>query len=374
MIITVEEIVYIYIGVCISMLIFNVFIIFFRKSQYKRFKTRTRDISKLIDVQLEHIARKQPIKRTIQIKLDKMLTAPNKLMAFHEAIEAALEQDAVVVQQYLLLSRPLFGSLAVKYMQKDDIRKAYFAYLMSRYKVCKDIEQDEIINSMLQLIDTKSAYCRENALKALYSFGNEKNVLSAIMLINKNEIFHHEKLLSDGLLSFEGDKARLGALLWEHFNEFNNDIQVSIVKFLHADSDQFKEELYSLLIRQETNKEVKVAIIRYFGKYVYEPMYHFLHTTLTEASDDWEIIAISATVIRAYPTPASIEALKIAMHHSNWYIRFNAAETLNALRKNYNELASIYNGTDRFARDMLLYQDQRTRIKAQAQQQEAVRV
>lgn len=373
MIITVEEIVYIYIGVCISMLIFNVFIIFFRKSQYKRFKSRTQDISKLIHVQLEHIARKEPIEKNIQIRLDKMLSMPNKLMAFHEAIEDALERDALIVQQYLLMSRPLFCSLVVKYRQKDDMRKAYFAYLMSRYKVCKDIEQDEIINSMLQLIDTKSAYCRENALKALYSFGNEKNVLSAIILINEKQIFHHEKLLSDGLLSFEGDKVRLGFLLWRHFNEFNSDLQVAVVKYMHAVSDQFKEEFYSMLLLKETNKEVKVAIIRYFGKYVYEPVQHFLCKALTEATNDWEIIAISASVIRAYPTNESVEALKKALRHSNWYIRYNAAESLNAFRKNYNELASIYNGTDRFARDMLLYQDQRNRIKAKAQQQEVVR-
>jgi hypothetical protein len=369
MILSVEEVVYIYIGVCISMLIFNVCIIFYRKAQYKRFNIRTQDISRLINVQLEHIARKEPIEQNIQIRLNKMLTIPNKLMAFHEAIEDAFTRDALLVQEYLLMSRQLFSNLAVKYMQKDDMRKAYFAYLMSRYKVCKDLEQDVIINTMLQLTVTKSAYCRENGLKALYSFGNEKNVLSAIILINEKGIFHHEKLLADGLLSFEGDKARLCALLWKHFNEFNSDIQVAIVKYMTAVSDQYKAEFYSLLIKKETNKEVKVSIIRYFGKYGYDPVQNFLCNALTEDSNDWEIIAISASVIRAFPTNESVEALKIAMHHSNWFIRYNAAESLNALRKNYNELASIYNGTDRFARDMLLYQDQRNRIKVNAKRE-----
>jgi len=366
MIINVEEVVYIYIGVCISMLIFNVFIIFYRKAQYKKFKIRTQDISTLINQQLEHIARKEPIEPNIQFKLSTMLSKPNKLMAFHEAIEDAYKRDPSVVQEYLFKSREVFSTLAVKYMQKDDMRKAYFAYLMSRYKVCQNLEQDVIINTMLQLIVTKSAYCRENALKALYSFGNEKNVLSALILINEKHIFHHEKLLADGLLSFEGDKSRLGALLWKHFNEFNSDIQVAIVKYMHAVSDQYKEEFYSLLIKKDTNKEVKVSIIRYFGKYEYEPMQNFLYSSLTENVYDWEIVAISASVIRTYPTNESVEALKKAINHSNWYIRYNAAESLNALRKNYNELASIYNGTDRFARDMLLYQDARNRIKVKA--------
>ncbi|MFX6698315.1 hypothetical protein ABTH14_19415, partial [Acinetobacter baumannii] len=65
-----------------------------------------------------------------------------------------------------------------------------------------------------------------------------------------------------------------------------------------------------MLLLKETNKEVKVAIIRYFGKYVYEPVQHFLCKALTEATNDWEIIAISASVIRAYPTNESVEALK----------------------------------------------------------------
>lgn len=363
MVISVEEVIYLYIVVCICMLIFNICFILYRKNKYKSFRIHTRDVSNLVNIQLEQIAHNELIEQNIQIRLKKMLTRHSKLMAFHEVIEDALTRDALLVQQYLLMSRHLFSSLAVKYMRKDDMKKAYFAYLMSRYKVCKNIEHDVIIKTMLQLIDTKSAFCRENALKALYSFGNERNVLAAINIINEKQIFHHEKLLADGLVSFEGDKVQLAALLWQHFNKFNNDIQIAIVKYTHAVSGQYKEEFYSLLLNENTNREVKFSIIRYFGKHVYEPMQSFLCNALTDNSKDWEFIAISASVIRAYPSNETLGALKIAMNHSNWYIRYNAADSLNALSENFKELASIYNGTDQFARDMLLYQDQRNRIK-----------
>jgi hypothetical protein len=369
MIINVEEVVYIYIGVCISMLIFNVFIIFYRKAQYKKFKIRTQDISRLVNQQLDHIVRNEPLEQEVQIRLSNMLSNTNKLMAFHEAIEEASKRDDSVVQEYLIMSRQVFETLAVKYMQQDNMKKAYFAYLMSKYKVCQNLEQNVIIDAMLELIVTKSAYCRENALKALYSFGNEKNVLSALILINEKHIFHHEKLLTDGLLSFEGDKKLLGDLLWKHFDQFHSEIQVSIVKYMHAVSDQYKEEFYSLLMKKETNKEVTIALIRYFWKYDYEPAQKLLYRKLTEEVHDWEIIAISASAIRTYPCRETVEALKKALHHSNWYVRYNAAESLNSLHKDYNELASIYNGTDRFARDMLLYQDQRVRIKEETKRE-----
>lgn len=369
MIIKIEEIVYIYIGVCISMLIFNVVIIFYRKAQYKKFRIRTQDISKLIHQQLEFIVDQKPIDPKIQNRLGQMLSKQSKLMAFHEAIEDALERDDPVVREYLVMCRPVFGKLAVKYMQQDDMRKAYFAYLMSQYKVCQNLDHDVIIDSMLQLIVSKSTYCRENALKSLYSFGNAKNVISALILLDQKQIFHHEKLLTDGLLSFEGDKALLGTLLWKHFNEFHSDIQVSIIRYMQYVSDQYKEEFYALLMKKETNKEVKIALIRYFWKHNYESVQKLLYQTLTEKMSDWEIMAISASAIRSYPCKETEEALKKALHHSNWYIRYNAAESLNALGKDYNELASIYNGTDQFAREMLQYQDQRNRIKEEAKRE-----
>ena len=47
--------------------------------------------------------------------------------------------------------------------------------------------------------------------------------------------------------------------------------------------------------------------------------------------------------------------LKQALHCANWYVRFNASQSLNDLQVPYLDLVDILNGSDRYAREMMLY-------------------
>ncbi|EJW89851.1 hypothetical protein EVA_22042, partial [gut metagenome] len=91
---------------------------------------------------------------------------------------------------------------------------AYFAYILRKYHIMTDKATPVLVETMMKLLEEPSLYCRENALQALYSTGDHVCVLRAIQLIDKSGRFHHEKLLTDGLLTFTGDHRQLAHTLW----------------------------------------------------------------------------------------------------------------------------------------------------------------
>ena len=47
--------------------------------------------------------------------------------------------------------------------------------------------------------------------------------------------------------------------------------------------------------------------------------------------------------------------MRRAVHSRNWYVRYNAAESLQKLGMNYEKLLDIIRGGDRYAREMVMY-------------------
>ena len=67
-------------------------------------------------------------------------------------------------------------------------------------------------------------------------------------------------------------------------------------------------------------------------------------------------MAVRATALAAYPGEDATDALVGAIYSSNWYVRSNAAASLTARGLEYDDLVSVVGGSDRYVREMLLYQ------------------
>ena len=122
---------------------------------------------------------------------------------------------------------------------------------------------------------------------------------------------------------------------------------------------------------ESIDKELRFSAIRYFGRYPYEAA---RQTLLDFASDrnpeNWEYAAISATALARYPGDDVIEVLTAAMHSSNWYIRYNAAESLEAHGLRYGDLIDIVGGKDRYAREMIMYRLETRRLEEERKRKE----
>ena len=70
----------------------------------------------------------------------------------------------------------------------------------------------------------------------------------------------------------------------------------------------------------------------------------------------WEYAAIAGTALASYPGERTVEVMKKALTSSNWYIRFNAAKSLESFQLTYLELSDVIESNDRYAREIMQYQ------------------
>ena len=180
---------------------------------------------------------------------------------------------------------------------------------------------------------------------------NPKYIVKTFLKMNYENCNHHYKLLSDGLLNFKGDKKELSYMFLDNYNKFNNNFRLAIINyFIRIDIDLSKE-MYKILL-EETNKEVKISLLRYFGKHKYDKVKDKLIEFL---NDDYEYAIVSIQSLQNYDGLDVVESLKKSLTSSNWYVRNRAAQGLiNRLSK--DEINKLLKIDDKYAIDALNYQ------------------
>ena len=141
------------------------------------------------------------------------------------------------------------------------------------------------------------------------------------------------------------------------FETFRPDTQVVILDYIRFCAPGHQDRLLAILKDETRSPELRFSCIRYFGKYHDDNAYPIL---LEMAGDTgnlrWEYPAIACTALANYPGERTIETLKRALHVSNWYVRYNAAESLSKLGAGYVDLIEVIDGNDRYAREILQFQ------------------
>ena len=163
----------------------------------------------------------------------------------------------------------------------------------------------------------------------------------------------HRQLLARELMSFTGDKELLCEQLWNESNNFHENMAVALVQFITMVSESFCEKFLPILQDTSVNKEVRIAIIRYFGKHRYVPAQDVL-IDFVENSEDVSFAIVSATALRRYHSPSTIAALEKALSDPDWYVRFNASATLVVLG-NEMELAEVLRSDNVQKREIVAY-------------------
>lgn len=357
--IQIEQIIYFYMFICIAMLVFDILFALSRKGVDRRQNRRKERFLLAVERQMEHLRADGTMDLQLEKKMAGKLKNYHNLMAFHQAV-LSLQEEKKPVSEYLIKSRSMFLELAYFYSKANDMKKAYFAYLMGQYQIDRGEEHSELSHILLSFVNSSNVYCRENALTALYRFGNPVQVARAFRRLNEEQIPHHGKLLTDGLLSFTGEHQELCRLLWEQFDEWDTKLQVVFINYVRMISGEYGEVFEQRLKNKKTDKEVKLAILRYFRKWNRPPIKPCLQDYIIHADQyDWEMTALASLALQNYPGKDTVEVLKMGLHHKNWYVRLNSAQSLQKLRASYMDLADIYNGEDRFAREMLVYHMQK---------------
>lgn len=349
-------IIYVYIYIIIALILFDIFYTLNEKLQARRGKQK---LEKYKNMVLEEIARLQNnknINEKHRRRLAFHLRRINNLLIYQEAIRILKLESRYQVDEYLVLYSSVFQIFAHLYRHKDSIYKAFFASFLAKYYPFYLHKNTILDEAIMKYVEDKSIYCRENAMLYFYERSSVRLVVNALKKIDENHLYYNHKLLSNDLLKFKGNKKELAKTLFEEFANFSLSFQISIINYLRFSKMDLKEELLRMLTSKEYDKEVNLAIIRYFGKEIHQEVLPYLLQILeTEEKQDIEYKIITCQMIGAYESSRVKNALISCISDTNWYVRKNAAKTLSRMKLSNREQQKIEKITDCYGKEMLDY-------------------
>lgn len=366
-----EVLLYGYGIVCLSMLVYNIAYNIIMRSSDSRLERKIKRLSDKISVQLERIRNGQSIEPEHMRYFRNKLSKISYLIAFDHILDQMKEHlSDPAVAEYIQKMQRVILQLALEYRDRESMQSAYFAYLVSKHNAREHLAVDTVMeNILVDYMKKESIYCRVNALQALCDIGSPESILKALILLDRREGVLHEKIVTDILLSYAGYHDELIGVLWERFEGMSPKTQLPILNYIRFQSGDYLGEMYEIMVNEERDKELRLSAVRYFGKYYYAPAREKLLQFLADKQPlMWEYAATAATALASYEGEDVVEALMDAVHSTNWYIRYNAAESLQAHHLDYSDLLAVVGGSDRYAREMVMYRLNAQRIKEEMEE------
>lgn len=347
-----EALISLYALICILLIALDVFVVLLESLRSLRFESGRKKFDALLEQQFRFAALGQPLDEKIQRDIEKRLLRTNNLMAMNLKVRANLSLRKPAAGKYIAASAEMIASLARSFDSAGPLKRANLANLAANSAG----PLPGADGYFLKWMKDKNVYCRQNSMLAVLACGEKENVVKALLEVNALTLPAGKKLLLGGLASYKGDREELCAAIWKVFGGLDHQVKAAAVDYFITSSAKREPEIYTLLSDAGQDKEVRLAAMRYFGRHPYPPAGEYMARVLTyDVECDWQYLAVAARQIRPYKTPAVMEALKAALFDLNWYVRSNSAETLAQAGVGYEELARIYEGDDRFAKEAMAY-------------------
>ena len=352
----VEILIYIYLGICAGMILFNIATaLLSRRRVHRSFRESIR-LELAVSRELDSLAQTGAVSAEHLRYIGRKLRRVNNMATFDKALERLRPRRPELVRRYLTALEGVVIELAEDYCRRDEIEAAYFPYLIKKYRLFGGEDDKALKELLLELLHEPSIYCRENAMQALYTAGDPAVLVHALRIIDKGSFYYSSKLLSDGLLNYTGDAQALADALWDAFESFRPWMQVMLLSYFRFSSGAYCARMRALLNEGARSDELRFACLRYLGHYPYEPAYpDLLRYAVPSEALRWEYAAIASSALSSYPGEETTAVLKNDLCHPNWYIRFNASKSLEKLGFGYRDLIDVIEGSDRYASEILRY-------------------
>lgn len=349
---SINTIVYFYIFICIALLLFNILYILRsegkNRNDMRMLKRWNGMLDRILDPECEESADEAHRKLLVR-----RLRRTDELAAYNGAVEGRLDEPGT--REYLDSCYDVFQELALYYGRRPPMERAFFSYLIARYRPVRPGGGGRLPVILLDYMESSTVYCRENVLQALCALGAAGGIEQALRLMNERGWYHHSRMLSDGLTAFRGDRAALAEQLWSICGDWNENLQLAVVQFATNVTDGLKGPFREALRDRETLLEVRFAIIRYFAHYSDPEAKPLLLDMARENSAEGGTAIAACSALARYPGEDTVGVLESALMSPNWYVRRNAASSLVALNGEDAAYAYAERFGDRYALDMLNY-------------------
>ena len=161
---------------------------------------------------------------------------------------------------------------------------------------------------------------------------------------------------------YTGDKEKLKEKLFESFLEYSVQMRVNILNYFRFAGVRCDEQMLRFLTNEKENNEIRFSAIRYFEKFPSEEAKPFI-LNIAENTENrtWEYQAIATSALKSYPGDVTFRILVKNLSSSNWHVRQNSAISCEKLGYTYHDLINVFDGNDRYAREIIRYRlDRRT--------------
>ena len=346
----VELMIYLYLALGLAMIGFNLVCAFYFKHQDKRMVATSKTFERIVKGQLT----RTPVSQWHKRYLSRKLRHTRYLMAYDVMLSELHEQDAQMTERYLKDVSSVFTYLSKVYGRRDKMQAAYFPYIIKKYALFLGECPRAVFDMLISLVNTKNLYCRENALEALYSIGNCKEVVKALCILNNSEAYQNPAVMADGLLSFTGDHKQLQRELFQRLLKFRPEIRTAILDYFLEKTDQWQKQMLELM--NSKAEDVVLGCVRYLGRYPYRPAEPaLLALAENEESVQGELETEICAALSAYPSQKTINVLLKKLHRKSWQVCVQAAQSLESMGLGYMELVDEIDGPDRQAGEILQY-------------------
>lgn len=343
-----ENILYIYLIVFTSVLIFDIVSVFYKRASERRLERTEFLIEEIIsDEDPANVSESH--KKALKIYLKKI----NYFIAFSHVVDNMEEHKR---EMYLSSIRDIFNQIYEHYSKQEIVRQTYFVHFLAQYPFIYERGMKQLITYIINCTTSESVYLRENALNTLYRIGDESYLKEAFYYMNYLGIAHHHKLITDGLLRYNGDSSKLIGMLLEEMDSYNENYKVACISYFAYKKVDCTERMYEMLTDSDESKEARIACIRYFANVNYEPVVEVLRVLLEDDKNNWEYSAVVASTLGKYPSKKTTEWLMNAVQSHNWYVRNNAASSLIQMTKKANYSDLIDRIDDKYAKEAIEYQ------------------
>ena len=284
--------IYIVIGIfmviCMALIIFNVTIIYL--SQGRGTLTTNKKVEKWKDILYKQITpasgrrlgrrsgRRPGALRHNRFLLRKLKNTEN-LVVYAQALQYLKSEFPAAYSDYIYGRYDTFHKLAHTYSRKSVIERTCYANFIGSFPQGAGRRYGSVASTLIAYIDDFSIHCRTNVLSALCSMGSVEGVVNALQVINDKSLFMHNRLLTNVLSNFKGDKEALGTQLWHASRNWDDNITVSVIQYITRFSNRYTETFFPVLRDKATSTTVRTAIISYYGKYIHKPVRPMMAST-----------------------------------------------------------------------------------------------
>lgn len=284
-------------------------------------------------------------------KLSHILQRPNGVLALTTALDEIGWEDSAGMDP--VTRRILCELLTEKYIhiyQKED--EAVQGMLISLLIRC-DVSSSRLKKSLLRNLEAKNLLVRIETMRYISAQRNRRLVLQVLESINRQPQYFSNKLLTDTLLEFQGDRKALMEELWENLAAYSQNIQIAVIEMLTVLREEaFAERICAVAKDPDKDKEIRIAALKYFQT-VHRPEYMKIFVPYL-TGPVWEYGAVVANVLRSYDCTGFFEQLLKGCASRNWYVRNNCARTIVACCSR-EQIERAVHVEDRYSKDSIRY-------------------